>query len=256
MDSPCFHHLLMPMESEIAIRRSVILIVIGLIGFSSVSVAQDACTPLMAGSGVIVESIVQGRQAARLGLRTGDTILGWRRNKINGRINSPFDLAYVEIDQSSRGLVAIDGYRGRQQRTWLFRSDSWGLRVRPRLIGKCLAIYREGIRQAGLGHSLEASKDLKSVASSEIPGLPWLSPWIFYRLASALFHAQKWQDSDEAFQQSVQLSKAAGSIVQAEIFRQWGSTLDYRGEAEKADVRYREALLAAFGKSTWPTSAV
>lgn len=233
------------MESKISTRRSVILIAIGFIGCCSVSVAQDGCKPLIAGSGVIVESIVQGRQAAKLGLRAGDTILAWRRNKIKSTINSPFDLAYVEIDQSSRGQVALYGYRGRQRHTWLFRSEPWGLRVRPRLLGKCLAIYREGIKLAVLGHSFEASRDLKSIANSEIPGLPWLSPWIFYRLASALFHAQKWQESDEAFQESVRLSKAAGPIVQAEISRQWGSTLDYRGEAEKADAQYREALLAA-----------
>src|SRR5258708_782047 len=81
--------------------------------------------------GLVVESVVKGRQADKLGVRPGDVVLNWTRGDAKGIFDSPFLPAYVAIDQASRGSVTVRGSRGTQSRSWVFQSDSWGVQTRP-----------------------------------------------------------------------------------------------------------------------------
>src|SRR5262245_39670487 len=69
-------------------------------------------------SGVVVEKITRGLAADKAGLRESDTILSWARGGDYGRIDSPFDLSAVEVEQASRGTIILNGLRGQESLTW------------------------------------------------------------------------------------------------------------------------------------------
>jgi len=55
--------------------------------------------------GVVVEEVEAGREGDRAGLKVGDVILGWSRGDAAGKIESPFDYMWVEIEQRPRSEV-------------------------------------------------------------------------------------------------------------------------------------------------------
>src|SRR5215471_18937788 len=95
--------------------------------------------------GVVVEGIVHNSQAERAGLREGDILLAWTRGDIRGTIESPFDLAEVEIEQAPRGAVTIAGNRRGEWNTWVLGPASWGLQTRPNFSKALLLTYLQGI---------------------------------------------------------------------------------------------------------------
>lgn len=193
--------------------------------------------------GLVVESIVRGRQADKLGVRPGDIILSWTRGDAKGIFDSPFAPAYVAIDQASRGWVTVHGSKGTQSRTWFFQSDSWGVQTRPNFSGTYLSIYRQAMQLAADGKPVEAAECLESAAAITNDDDPiWLASWFLASAARILIHAGKWQESDQKLEQAIHLSQNAGPIVRAELFRIWASSFEYRGELTKATNYYQATL--------------
>src|SRR5215467_12713302 len=62
--------------------------------------------------GVVVEHVAKYSTAEKAGLAEGDIILHWRRDVSSGEILSPFDLAFIEIEQAPRDVVALEGFHG------------------------------------------------------------------------------------------------------------------------------------------------
>src|SRR5260370_42561945 len=94
--------------------------------FRSAFAAMEPPASRVLERGVTVESVVKGTQADRLGIRPGDILLSWSRGNEKGAIDSPFVVAYVSIEQASRGFVTVHGLSGTQNRRWVFGSDAWG----------------------------------------------------------------------------------------------------------------------------------
>jgi CHAT domain-containing protein/tetratricopeptide (TPR) repeat protein len=193
--------------------------------------------------GLVVESVVRGRQADKLGVRPGDIMRGWRRGDAKGVFDSPFSPAFVAIDQASRGLVTVHGSRGMQSRTWIFQSDSWGVQTRPNLSGTYLSIYQRAMQFAADGKPVEAAECLESAVAITNDDDPiWLASWFLASAARILIHAGKWQESDQKLEQAIHLSQNAGPIVRAELFRIWASSFEYRGELTRAASYYQDTL--------------
>lgn len=193
--------------------------------------------------GLVVESVVRGRQADKLGVRPGDIILSWTRGDAKGAFDSPFDPAFVAIDQASRGLVTVHGSRGTRSRTWIFQSDSWGVQTRPIFSGIYLSIYQQAMQLAAGGKPIEAAECIESaVAITNNDDPLWLASWFLASAARILIHAGKWQESDQKLEHAIHLSQNAGPIVRAELFRIWASSFEYRGELTKATNYYHDTL--------------
>ena len=64
--------------------------------------------------GLIVEQVTTNSQAQRAGVRPGDVLLGWKRGSVHGDFQSPFDLAYIFLEQAPRGPITITAIRGGQ----------------------------------------------------------------------------------------------------------------------------------------------
>jgi CHAT domain-containing protein/Tfp pilus assembly protein PilF len=193
--------------------------------------------------GLVVESVVKGRQADKLGVRPGDILRSWRRGDAKGIFDSPFAPAYVAVDQASRGSVTVDGSKGTQSRTWVFQSDSWGIQTRPNFSGTYLSIYQQAMQLAADGKPIEAAECLESAVGITNNDDPvWLAPWFLARAARILIHADKWRESDPKLEKAIHLSQNAGPIVRVELFRIWASSFEYRGELTKASNYYRDTL--------------
>jgi CHAT domain-containing protein/Tfp pilus assembly protein PilF len=193
--------------------------------------------------GLVVESVVRGRQADKLGVRSGDIIRGWRRGDAKGIFDSPFAPAFVAIDQASRGLVTVYGSRGMQSRAWVFQSDSWGVQTRPNFSGTYLSIYQRAMQLAADGKPIEAAECLESAVAITNDDDPiWLASWFLASAARILIHAGKWQESDQKLEQAIHRSLTAGPIVRAELFRIWASSFEYRGELTRATRYYQDTL--------------
>jgi CHAT domain-containing protein/Tfp pilus assembly protein PilF len=200
-------------------------------------------SPLIA-HGVIVESITKGTQAERLGLQAGDNLLSWSRGNERGEFSSPFDVAYISVEQASRGLVTVYGRRGEQNRSWFFGSDDWGIQSRPVLAGRYLTIYSEGVTLSAAGKPMEAAERWRIAATfARQESLPWLAAWFLCRSGRLLSSEQKWNSADKAFGEAREMGAAAGPIVNAELSRQWARSFYYRGDLPQATKYFHEQLL-------------
>ena len=97
---------------------------------------QNAGPPLAAlpGSsnvGVVVDEVRKGSNAEQAGLQVGDVLLKWSRAEASGRFESPFDVSYVDVEQSPRGSVVIEGLRGTEAHVWRFAPNVWHFKARP-----------------------------------------------------------------------------------------------------------------------------
>src|SRR5450432_2704469 len=128
------------MKWQIPSRLSAAVAVVCTLTTSQTSFAKET-SPACVNPGIIVESIVKGRQADKLGVRPGDIMLRWSRGDVAGEIDSPFAVSHVAIEQASRGIVRVYGQRETRPRIWMFESDSWGIQTRPNFVGRCLSIY-------------------------------------------------------------------------------------------------------------------
>lgn len=68
--------------------------------------------------GVVVEKVAKNSEAEEAGIHEGDILLLWKRDGFTGRIESPFDLRWLEVEQRPRGPLTLEGLRGTEQRTW------------------------------------------------------------------------------------------------------------------------------------------
>src|SRR2546423_10533849 len=81
--------------------------------------------------GVVVEEVKEYWGAEQGGLQAEDILLEWSRGDAHGRIESPFDLTEIEIEQAARGVVTVKGLRGNESKTWELGAAAWGIKIRP-----------------------------------------------------------------------------------------------------------------------------
>ena len=81
--------------------------------------------------GAVVEKVAKHSEGEKAGLKEGDLILSWSRDDAQGTIDSPFDLAQLEMEQGPRGGVRMAGRRGAAALTWTIGVGEWGLSSRP-----------------------------------------------------------------------------------------------------------------------------
>jgi hypothetical protein len=72
--------------------------------------------------GVAVEQVEKGSSGEKAGLQSDDIILSWSRQDIHGNIEWPLDLTELDIEQTPRGAVTLEGLRGTEKRTWTLPS--------------------------------------------------------------------------------------------------------------------------------------
>src|SRR5579859_2663625 len=91
--------------------------------------------------GIVVEKVERSSEGERAGLQEGDVLLSWSRGDAKGKIESPFDLSTLFVEQAIYGTVILNGFRGTAKRDWALSYNNWGIEARPYLAQDLLTIY-------------------------------------------------------------------------------------------------------------------
>jgi CHAT domain-containing protein/Tfp pilus assembly protein PilF len=196
--------------------------------------------------GLVVEQVAKSTIAQRAGVHPGDILLSWESAGAKGEFESPFDLAYIFLDRAPRGPIRIRALRGNERHDWLFRSDTWGISVRPNFSEPLLSIYRQGEELFAAGSVAEAAERFRVAAVTLQPGEAlWLGPWLLSHAGKHLFGTQQWDLADTFYQGALAQAANAGPVVRAELLRQRAAGFESRQDLAAAKKYYLEVLLEA-----------
>jgi CHAT domain-containing protein/Tfp pilus assembly protein PilF len=194
--------------------------------------------------GVVVESITKNSVGERSNLAEGDIIQAWARADSEGKIHSPFDLSKAEIEQGSRGAVTLTGLRGSVPRTWVLKSDTWGIRTRPQFQADSLVRYLNSQRLATGDKLTEAAALWRAGAmDANWSGCSWLSTWFLLHAAEVLSEKRQWKEADGFYDDVSRSMTSSESILSAEALQAWGDSFSQRGDLTGAAKRYQQAVL-------------
>jgi len=217
---------------------------------SSGQVTTDADYSQPLKSGVMIEKVATHSEAEKSGIQAGDVLLIWTRADAKGKIESPFDLAQIEIEQAPRGNVTLDGLRGSEAHSWTIGPNVWGIEARPNFQGKLLDIYQEGQKLSDAGNFSEAQRQWQLVAlETQRSQLDWIAPWLSFHSAEMLSNAKQYKGVDDAYRQAVQ-AIGNDSPTLAYVLLRWATSFRRRGDLDSAEKYYQQAAAVAENSGT------
>ncbi|HEY6305461.1 MAG TPA: CHAT domain-containing tetratricopeptide repeat protein [Candidatus Angelobacter sp.] len=182
--------------------------------------------------------------AKKAGLLEGDVLLTWSRGDASGRLETPFDLDQVVVEELVRGPVTVEGMRGAEKRTWTVVKQYWGAIMRPNFSEVPLAAYREGAKLAEAGKLVQAAEVWRNAADrAQGSQYSWLSPWLLSRAAHKLADGQQWKEADDAYQEAIARAALAGPGVAPLLLFDWAATFCERSDWDQA-VKYLQQAIA------------
>ncbi|HWN41392.1 MAG TPA: CHAT domain-containing protein [Thermoanaerobaculia bacterium] len=121
-------------------------------------------------------------------------------------MSSPYDLLPLEIEESPRRAVTLEGRRGGEERVWIVTTGDWGLETRPTGSGRPTA-------------------------------------WHLDRRARELSGSQKWPEADATYPEALAALEREGEpAAAAHLLRNWGASFHFRSDWDAAIERYQKAL--------------
>ncbi len=196
--------------------------------------------------GVVVERLVHRSEGESAGLQEGDVLLTWFRGDTSGKIQTPFDLAQIEIEQAPLGKVTLQGRRGAETMSWSMGYTPWQVAVRPNFSVDLLSGYHEGQELANVGKAAEtvqASEHWKLLASRYSgPQAPWIAAWLFFHGAESLRNARQWKEADDAYQSALQHAAETTPDIEAQVLRAWATAYQQRSDWANAEKYFQQAI--------------
>ncbi len=165
-------------------------------------------------NGVVIETVTPESLGARAGLRVGDVLLSWCRTAASttgscvaeGRFESPFDFAEMDLEQAPRGGVRVLGKRAGASATWALLPGPQSVEVRPMLSDR-------------------------------------LGIWLLSHEAGILAESRQWPQADQLYNEAVERARSLHEEkIETQILKTWGKTFQSRGIWEKAEDLYRRSL--------------
>lgn len=194
--------------------------------------------------GLVVESVSANSIAQRQGIYPGDILLSWERGGATGEFESPFDLAFIFLEQAPRGSVKIAGVRGSRRLKWIFGSDWWGLSVRPNFKDPLLSIYLQGNELYKAGKVDEATDRFREAAIlSSTTGQPWMAPWVLSQAGKLLLGTQRRDLSDAVYDEAILQAANAAPVVRVDLFWQRATASAAHQDSSTAAKYYGNVLL-------------
>src|SRR5262249_41476892 len=201
--------------------------------------------PPPAARGLRVERVKPLFEAAKAGLQAGDVLLRWARGEERGELESPFELAWLEIEQAPRGAVRLEGLRGGESQYWTLHERGWSMSVRPALPASIESLYDEGLALVQSGKAADAAQRWRAAAQTPTEAPRWLPAWLLARAGEQLADARLWKASDEAYGQALQSAQGAGPIALTQLLRAWAEASLSHGDTEGGEQRAGAMLDAA-----------
>ena len=227
-----------PLRYVISIVTLSLLSLPGTLGFSQESpvAAAGDLKP-----GVVVEEVKKYWGAELTGLQPEDILLEWKRGDTTGKIESPFDLFQIELEQVPRGTVSLEGFRGANPRTWIMGCVPWGITARPNFSGNLISAYREYEELAKIVKVTE-QQERQRILSAQVKTAPWLTSWLLWRTAEDLSTSRQWTSADRYYQQALDEARKASSTIRVYLLRSWAESFRRRGQWSYAEKYYQDAI--------------
>lgn len=205
--------------------------------------------------GIVIEEVLAGSSAERAGLRPGDTISSWSRADAHGVIDSPLELAAIEIEESPLGLITLEGVSSGKRRVWQVQRQvtggpqqtlrPWGIVSRPVLPPTLLAMYQRSAEALRAGDSAGAA-GLQQAATSATPGSPLIAAWLVERSAEWSAQAGHPKEAYAAFDHAALIAPQPRNA--AVLLLACGDFARTQNDWQHAEDCYSRSLLAS-GKS-------
>jgi CHAT domain-containing protein/Tfp pilus assembly protein PilF len=197
---------------------------------SSVSSARKVEPQLL--PGVVVEKVGKNTEAEKAGLREGDVLLSWSRAAAHGVIDTPADLVWVQIEQSPRGTVELQGTRAGEPRSWMIRVDSWGLECRLNLSPSLLSEHLKAKDLLRAGKANEAYEQWR-ITARHLPELSSARSWLLYYAGYSLDQASQWAQADSALHEALE-SASGPPILESFIYFGLAFSASHQNDLVKA----------------------
>ena len=149
--------------------------------------------------GVVIGEIPKGSALEKAGLQVGDVILSWERlpnppanpEGRSGKIDSPFDWMWLEIEQAPRGVVNLTGQRENKEMVFAVGMGVWGAKALLNLDGSTQSIYRQLINSPSGTTKASVENSIHSLCEAlSKSGKPGSCASLLLRLADILSPAQ------------------------------------------------------------------
>jgi CHAT domain-containing protein/tetratricopeptide (TPR) repeat protein len=220
----------------------LLLLGVGVFAHSQQLTAAKTAASLLR-KGLVIESVSKSSMGERLGIHSGDVLLSWDRVGNKREFESPFDLAYVFLEQAPRGPITITAARGHERLKWILGSDTWGISVRPNFDEPLLSIYSQAEQLFQTGNAEGAIDRFRAAAAlASTKDLPWLPAWLLSH-AGKLLTVQRLDLSDALYDEAIRNAAEAGPLVRTELRRQRAAASAGHQDLLSAAKYYRDVLL-------------
>ncbi|HET9229273.1 MAG TPA: CHAT domain-containing protein [Thermoanaerobaculia bacterium] len=191
---------------------------------------------------VVIEEVAPGSAGERAGLQPGDDLAAWSDERGgSGVLRTPFDLADVKVEQAPRGVIVLQGSRGREEKSGRVLPGVWGIEARPDLEPGLLSLYEQGRQRIASG-DLDGGAALWRSVLDSLQAAPASSSWLESRLAKAYSAAGRWSEADAAWEQAARRVEPHHASGAAQILDAWARTLNQRNAHDRAEACHRRAL--------------
>jgi CHAT domain-containing protein/Tfp pilus assembly protein PilF len=191
--------------------------------------------------GVVISHIAKNSAGEKASISEGDIILRWTRDDAAGKVVTPLDLSWIEIEEGPRGRVTLEGLRNDQRVTFQLEPGDWGVTSRPNFQRRLLSVYEEGQDLAKAGKLPGAIERWRTGADQAQDSQHWwVSSWLLLQSADALADARLWKEADNAYQAA--LDAARGPVEISQILSRRGRAFQQQHDWNQAEKYYRLAL--------------
>jgi tetratricopeptide (TPR) repeat protein len=184
--------------------------------------------------GLFVEGVARNCAVEETGLRNGDILLEWSRGGERGELHSPFDVPWLEAEQSPRGAVTLTGFRRSKKRTWVMGPGCWGSETRPQMPEGMTKSYEKGRALARAGKVSQAAA-VWTAAGRNHNYQTWLGAWFMLRAATLLSKSRRWSAANSAYEESIARAGPGSPAVRAQVFLAWARTYRQRDDWENSE---------------------
>jgi CHAT domain-containing protein/Tfp pilus assembly protein PilF len=200
--------------------------------------------------GVVIEEIPKGSALEKAGLQVGDVILSWERlpnppanpEGARGKIESPFDWMWLEIEQAPRGIVRLKGERDRKAMGWEVRIERWGGKLLPRLSPQALARLLSPMDTTANSYPKAVAQGWKLLSAERQDLRGKIACWRLVRYEANFASLDKREVGDFGCPVAENTADAALALTSAAQIFELGRRNDLARFAAQAALRIAEAL--------------
>jgi tetratricopeptide (TPR) repeat protein len=214
---------------------------------------------ILSAQGVVVEAVAAVSGPEMAGVREGDVFHAWTRlanppihpEPDSGKLESPFDWQWMEIEQAPRGTVELRGERQGEPLVLQVPIGLWEAQVRPVLPAELEDLYRRGKELVDQEKIEEGVTCWQQLAERARESENWRLPaWIWMRIATALDKADSPEKAATAYDTALRESRDPLSRIM--VLDAMGRSFEWQQRLDEAEAIYRSSL--ELKEATWGES--